>query len=188
MTCKQIHAFPRDCSVIPKVKPKRFFMAHSQNKTAAVIAQNTHGVCRTSCHVCSRADKHMVNITQRLLSYRNQWTGGRGSRWFLDTFFSPPFFLALATQVPLAAMQYLSGARKDIKSLPESWLKCVKGWSLNRWDNHPLRHEYHNILETNVVTRTYLWSRRIGISKLWIWHGREVPQYPEIKRDWRSPL
>lgn len=35
---------------------------------------------------------------------------------------------------------------------------------------------------------TYLRSRRVGISKLWIWHGREVPQYPEFKRDWGSPL
>lgn len=66
-----INFFPNHRSVVPKKKSnsKMIFMAQSQRQTAAGL---WCGVCRTSWHACSSADKHMVDITDGLLSYRNQ--------------------------------------------------------------------------------------------------------------------
>lgn len=85
---------------------KRLFVAQCQNKTTSGFAvQNTHSVRRTSGHVCSSADKHMVDITEWLLSGRNQETGCWGSSWFLPL--NPCFFsIAAGTQVHVT--QYLS--------------------------------------------------------------------------------
>ena len=62
--------------VIPKVNAQMIlFMAQSQSEAAAVLWRktHTHSVCReTSWHACSGADKHMVDITERLLSRGNQ--------------------------------------------------------------------------------------------------------------------
>lgn len=78
--------------VIPKVNAQMIFFYGSKPKrsSSCVVAQNTHSVCReTSWHACSGADKHMVDITERLLSRGNQWTGGLGG---LAVFFFLFFF------------------------------------------------------------------------------------------------
>lgn len=178
--------------------PKWFFMAQSQNKTAAGLWRktHTHSVCRTSWHACSSADKHMVDITQWLLSCRNQWTVGRRSRClffffsFLVILFLSPFYRCRNTGIITGCNVTPSRYPKGLTASLILGQKCVKGSRLNRWDNQSpaTSKSKQHIKWTKVVTWTYLWSRRIGISKLWIWHGREVPQYPEIKRDWRSPL
>lgn len=154
-------------------------MAQSQKQSSCLMAYK-HTV---SWHVCSSADKHMAGSTERLLSHRNRWTGGLGSRLF----FIP--FIPLSYQLSLGAPQHLSFSLTGHSTRQNLGQKCVKVARLNRRDDQSRpQQNQQQIKWIKIVARTYLWSRRIGISELWIWHGREVPQYPEIRRDWRSQL
>lgn len=96
------HALQTDTNVSPTSPSNAqsnaqmiFYGSKPKQNSSWAMAQNTHSVCRTSWHVCSSADKHMVDITERLLPCRNHWKVGRGSRWFQVTLFLLFFFISL---------------------------------------------------------------------------------------------
>lgn len=173
--------------VIPEVMPKWFFVAQSQNKTAAGLRRKTHTARAEQVGMCFPAQ---INIWLTLrsgyyLPEISEWeVGVSPSFWFSSPYLSSVY---AGTQVSLSVTKYLSDTRKLFDSFPDAWPKRAKGSRLNRYVNQLQQCQNLNKL-LNEEKWTYLWSRRIGISKLWIWHGREIPQYPEIKRDWRSPL
>lgn len=143
---KEIHVFLTSHRNTQSNAQKIFYGSKPKQNSSWVKAQNTHSVCRTSCHVCSSADKHMVDITERLLSCRNQWTRGRGSPPTFFSFLSSsyPYSSATRTQVSRAVTQHLSDTRKDRDSFPDCLPKCVKGSHLNRWNNQSLQYDNKN--------------------------------------------
>ncbi len=136
--------FSQPRTVIPKVMPKWFFMAQSQNKTAAGLWRKTHTACAGQVAMCVpaqiniwltlRSGYYLAEISEREVG---------GLLHFLKSS-SYPLSMAAGAQVSRAVTQHLPDTRKDCDSFSDSLPKCVKGSPLNRWNNQSLQNENQN--------------------------------------------
>lgn len=123
--------FSQQRPVIPKVMPKWFFMAQSQNKTAAALWRKTHTACAEQVGMCVPAQINIWLTLQSgyyLAEISEREVGGLAGFWF-------PLFLPFFLSIAAGTHAGITGCNekpfpireKDCDSFPDSWPKCVKG-------------------------------------------------------------
>ena len=81
--------FPNNAPVIPKVMPKWFFMAQSQNKTAAGLRRKTHTACAEQVGMCVPAQINIwltLHSGYYLAEISEREVGGLAGFWFPSSY------------------------------------------------------------------------------------------------------